>query len=148
MKRLIAGALIVRVPLVCQAAQPAFEIIAHRGASHDAPENTLAAFKEAWKQKADGGELDIFLTGDGKIIVIHDSNTKRTTGVDRKVAEHTLEELRKLDSGRWKSERFAGEKLPTLSEMLATAPKGKKVYIEVKGGPEIVPELNRVLKAS
>lgn len=124
------------------------EIIGHRGASYDAPENTVASFKEAWKQDADAAELDIYLTKDGQIIVIHDATTKRTTGMEGKVAEMTLADLRKLDAGKWKGPAFMGEKLPTLTEMLATASEGKRVFVEVKCGPEIVPELNRVLKAS
>ena len=124
------------------------EIVAHRGASFDAPENTVAAIKLAWEQKADAAEFDVFLSKDGKIVVIHDANTKRICGVDRKVVDQTLEELRKLDVGKWKDAKFAGEKMPTLEEMLATVPAGKRVFIEVKCGPEIVPELDRVLKAS
>lgn len=140
-----AGFLIV--PSARAEANPV-EIIAHRGASHNAPENTMAAFKLAWEQESDGAELDIHLTKDGKIVVIHDATTKRTTGIDWKVAERTLAELRTLDAGRWKAERFAGEKLPTLEEMLATVPPGRKVFIEVKCGPEVVKELDRVLKAA
>jgi glycerophosphoryl diester phosphodiesterase len=124
------------------------EIIAHRGASHDAPENTVAAFKLAWEHGADGAELDIHLAKDGRIVVIHDAGTKRTTGTDWKVSERTLAELRTLDAGTWKHKRFAGEKLPTLDEMLATVPEGKKVFVEVKCGPDVVKELDRVLKAS
>ena len=70
----------------------AVEIIAHRGASHDAPENTLAAFKLGWEQRADADELDIHLTKDGQIVVIHDADTKRTTGVSKAVSQSTLEE--------------------------------------------------------
>jgi glycerophosphoryl diester phosphodiesterase len=124
------------------------EIVAHRGASFDAPENTLAAIKLTWAQKADAAEFDVYLSKDGKIVVSHDATTKRVAGVDRKVADQTLAELRKLDVGRWKDARFAGERMPTLDEMLATIPAGKRVFIEVKCGPEIVPELDRVLKAS
>jgi glycerophosphoryl diester phosphodiesterase len=129
-------------------AGPNVEIIAHRGASHDAPENTVAAIKLAWTQKADASEFDIFLTKDGKIAVIHDKDTKRVAGVDKKVADQTLAEIRMLDVGKWKGAKFAGEKIPTLDEMLATVPAGKRVFVEVKTGPEIVPELQRVLKAS
>lgn len=127
---------------------PKVEIVGHRGASFDAPENTVASFKLAWEQNADAAELDIYLSKDGKIAVIHDPNTKRVAGVDKKVIDQTFDELRKLDVGRWKAAKFAGEKLPTLGEMLATVPAGKRVLIEVKCGPEIVPELDRVLKAS
>jgi glycerophosphoryl diester phosphodiesterase len=127
---------------------PKVEIVGHRGASFDAPENTVAAIKLAWEQKADASEFDVYLTKDKKIVVIHDATTKRTAGEDLKVAGSTLEELRKLDTGKWKGAKFAGEKLPTLEEMLATVPDGKRVFIEVKCGPEIVPELDRVLKAA
>ncbi|MBC8001501.1 MAG: glycerophosphodiester phosphodiesterase, partial [Opitutaceae bacterium] len=65
----------------------AMEIIAHRGASFDAPENTLAAMNLAWKQKADAVELDIHLTKDGRVIVIHDFDTKRVGAVTNKVVE-------------------------------------------------------------
>jgi glycerophosphoryl diester phosphodiesterase len=124
------------------------EIVAHRGASHDAPENTVAAIKLAWDQKADASEFDIYLTKDRKIVVIHDKDTKRVAGVDKTVAEQTLDELRRLDVGRWKGAKFTGERIPTLEEMLATVPPGKRVFIEVKTGPEIVPELQRVLNAA
>src|SRR5262245_7932255 len=126
---------------------PKVEIVGHRGASFDAPENTLASVKLAWEQKADAAEFDVFLSKDGKIVVIHDANTKRTAGADMKIAETTLDELRKLGVGKWKDAKFADEKIPTLEEVLATVPAGKRVFIEVKCGPEIVPELDRVLKA-
>jgi glycerophosphoryl diester phosphodiesterase len=127
---------------------PPVEIIAHRGASHDAPENTLAAITLAWQQQADASEFDVYLTRDGKIVVIHDATTQRTTGVNKTVSQSLFSELRELDAGRWKGAPFAGEKIPTLEEMLATVPNGKKVFVEVKCGPEIVPELDRVLSAS
>jgi glycerophosphoryl diester phosphodiesterase len=144
MHRIAALLLIAPLPSALAAA----EIIAHRGASWDAPENTVAAIKLAWEQKADASEFDVFLSKDGKVVVMHDRDTKRTAGVAKAVAEQTLEQLRALDVGRWKGKKFAGEKVPTLEEMLATVPDGKKVFVEVKCGPEIVPELIRVLKAS
>jgi glycerophosphoryl diester phosphodiesterase len=134
--------------LIAIAAAPKVEIVAHRGASHDAPENTLAALKLAWEQKADASEFDIYLSKDGKIVVIHDADTKRTAGVDKKVAGQRLDELRTLDVGKWKGAKFAGEKIPTLEEMLAAVPNGKTVFVEVKCGPEVLPELDCVLKAS
>jgi glycerophosphoryl diester phosphodiesterase len=127
---------------------PKVEIVGHRGASFDAPENTVASIKLAWEQKADAAEFDVFLSKDGKIVVLHDANTKRVAGVDKRVIDQTLAELRALDVGKWKDAKFAGERIPTLDEMLATVPDGKRVFIEVKCGPEIVPELDRVLKAS
>jgi glycerophosphoryl diester phosphodiesterase len=135
-------------PVATAAEPPKVEIVAHRGASFDAPENTVAAIRLAWEQKADASEFDVFLSKDGKVVVTHDPNTKRLAGVDRRVADQTLDELRKLDVGKWKDPKYAGERIPTLEEMLATVPAGKRVFVEVKCGPEIVPELDRVLKAS
>ena len=123
-------------------------IVAHRGASHDAPENTLASFRLAFEQNADAIEGDFFLTKDQQIVCIHDAKTKRTSGEEHDVAETTLEDLRKLDVGRWKDARFEGEKIPTFAEVLSVVPAGKKVYIEIKCGPEIVPYLIPVLKSS
>lgn len=126
----------------------AVDIIAHRGASHDAPENTLAAFRLGWQQRADGVELDIWLTKDGKIVVSHDENTKRTAGTAKKIPESTLAELRTLDAGSWKDPKWKSEKLPTLAEALALIPAGKRLVIEIKCGVEVLPELERDLKAS
>lgn len=127
---------------------PAQWIVAHRGASHDAPENTLAAFRLAWEQDADAIEGDFYLTQDREIVCIHDEKTKRTSGVELSVPASTLEELRRLDVGRWKDPKWQGERIPTLSEVLATVPEGKRIYIEIKCGPEIVPHLPPVLKRS
>jgi len=139
--------LMLTVPSDAVAAPPV-EIIGHRGAAYDAPENTLSAVRTGWEQGADAVEFDVYLSKDGKIVVIHDKDTKRTAGVDKPVVEQTLEELRKLDVGKWKDPRFAGEKIPTLPEILKTVPAHKRVFIEVKCGPEIVPELKRDLAAA
>jgi glycerophosphoryl diester phosphodiesterase len=103
------------------------EIIGHRGASHDAPENTLASINLAWRQGADAAEFDVYLSKDGQIVVIHDRDTKRIAGVDKRVVDQTLDELRQLDVGKWKDAKFAGEKIPTLPEVLKTLPAGKRV---------------------
>jgi glycerophosphoryl diester phosphodiesterase len=116
-------------------------ITAHRGASHDAPENTLAAFRLAWEQAADAIEGDFRLSADGRLVCVHDADTKRVAGVNHVVAKTPLAELRTLDAGRWKDPRFAGERLPTFAEVLAAVPPGKKFFIELKTGPEIVPPL-------
>lgn len=142
---------ILQLAGVIMAAEPVplkVDIVGHRGASFDAPENTLAAINLAWEQKADGVEFDIFLTKDGKIVAMHDKDTKRTAGTTKVVAESTLEELRALDVGSWKNPEYAGEKIPKLEELLITVRPGKRAYIEVKCGPEIVPELDRVLRAT
>lgn len=125
----------------------ATEIVAHRGFSERAPENTVASFKLAWDNQTDACELDLYLTKDGRIAVMHDKDTKRTTGVPKLIAETTLAELKKLDAGTWKDTKFAGEQIPTLSEALVTMPEGnRRFFLEVKCGPEIVPVLNRELE--
>jgi glycerophosphoryl diester phosphodiesterase len=132
--------------LVCVPSRSdAVEIIGHRGASHDAPENTLASIRLAWKQNADASETDVHLTKDSQIVVIHDFNTRRVGGRNRKVVEQTLAELKELDIGRWKGEQWAGERIPTLAEYLAAIPAGKRLFIEIKCGPEIVPHLVEVI---
>ena len=125
-------------------------IIAHRGASHDAPENTLAAFRLAWEQNADGIEGDFYLTSDRQIICFHDKTTKRVAPAvpERPVSEMTLAELRRLDVGTWKDARFAGEKPPTLEAVLHTVPAGKLFFVEIKSGPEILPVLKPQLEGS
>ena len=131
-------------------AAPAFaaEIIGHRGASHDAPENTLAAVNLAWRQQADAVEIDVHLSKDGRIVVIHDKSTKKLASKNRLVKSQTLAELKTLDVGRWKGKAWAGERIPTLAEVLATIPKGKRLFIEVKCGLEVVAELKSVLKST
>lgn len=138
----LAGILMAATPAAAQL------IVAHRGASYDAPENTLAAFRLAWEQDADAIEGDFYLTKDGEIVCIHDEKTKRTTGVELSVPASTLAELRRLDVGRWKDPKWQGERIPTLAEVLATIPAGKRIYIEIKCGPEIVPHLPPVLEQS
>lgn len=140
MALLIAGALMTPASGV--------EIIAHRGASHDAPENTLTAVELGWKQANNGVEIDIHLTKDGQIVALHDSDTKRTAGKDQTVAQQTLAELRELDAGSWKAPEFRGEKIPTLDEILATVPESKRLFIEIKCGPEVLPEMVRAIRRS
>lgn len=124
------------------------DIIGHRGASADAPENTLAAINLAWRQGADAVEIDIRRTRDGRAVVIHDETTQRTTGVDLNVAGSTLAQLRELDAGGWRGPQWQGERIPTLAEALATVPAGKRLYVELKSGPAILPEIERVVRAS
>jgi glycerophosphoryl diester phosphodiesterase len=122
-------------------------IVAHRGASYDAPENTLAAFRLAWQQNADGIEGDFYLTADNQIVCIHDRTTKRTTGVDQAVDQCTLDELQQLEAGSWKGERWRGETLPSFAEVLAVVPNDKTFVIELKVGPEIVGPLAEQLSS-
>ncbi len=134
--------------MLAPCAARAVEIIGHRGASHDAPENTLAAFRLAWEQGADAAEVDIWLSKDKRIVALHDKTTKRTTGTDWVIADRPLAELKTLDAGRWKGERFAGERLPVLEEVLEVVPPGKRLFIEIKCGAEVLPHLERVLAES
>lgn len=113
-------------------------IVAHRGASHAHPENTLAAFRAAWERGVEAVELDVHLSQDGEVVVIHDDSTKRTGGVDRAVADQTLAELKQLDVGN-------GERIPTLAEALATIPRGRTLFVEIKTPVETVPAIARVI---
>lgn len=122
-------------------------LIAHRGASREAPENTLAAFDLAWYQGADGIEADFRLTRDGRVVCLHDAGTRRTSGVRLAVAEASLDELRRLDVGCWKGGRWQGERIPTLDEVLTRLPAGKRLFIELKSGPEIIEPLRQILSA-
>lgn len=126
------------------------EIIAHRGASFDAPENTVAALRLGYAQGADAGELDIRLSQDGRIVVIHDADTARVSGHKQPVAVQTLAELRTRNAGQWGQWQGSGfaEKIPELAEILALVPAGKRLFIETKVGVEILPELGRVIRAS
>jgi glycerophosphoryl diester phosphodiesterase len=116
-------------------------LVAHRGASHDAPENTIPAFELAWKQGADAIEGDFHLTSDGKVVCIHDYDTKRVASTKLIVKDSTLDQLRALDAGEWFNREFKGIRIPTFAEVAATVPAGRKFFIEVKCGPEIVPPL-------
>ncbi|MCX6902801.1 MAG: glycerophosphodiester phosphodiesterase [Verrucomicrobia bacterium] len=128
----------------------AFEIVGHRGASFDAPENTVTSEKLAFQQGADAGECDIYLTRDGKIMVMHDADTFRTGGVSNKLSRSASTDLRKLEIGQWGQWKGKGfsEKIPFLEEFLDIVPDGKRLFIEIKCGPEILPELERVLGRS
>ena len=124
------------------------EFVGHRGASYLAPENTVASAKLGWEMGADGVEIDVYLTPDNRIMVIHDKSTKRTTGADHIVSETKSKELRKLDAGKWKDEKYTGEKIPFLKEVLKAIPKDKYLVIEIKTGPEIIPALEKIIKKS
>ena len=151
----------VALPALSQAATaPNPRVIAHRGSSAQAPENTLPAFQLAWAQGADGIEADFQLTKDGHIVCLHDKDTKRLAGRQLAVADATLEKLRQLDVGSiqpqaseralrsWNSEKYKGVRIPTIAEVFATVPRGKKIFIEIKCGSEIIDPLLRELASS
>jgi glycerophosphoryl diester phosphodiesterase len=123
-------------------------IVAHRGASYEAPENTLAAFKRAWALGAEGVELDVRVSKDGQVVVFHDDTTKRIGGVDRAVADQTLAELRTLDVGAWKHAKYARERIPTLAEALATMPAGRTMFVEIKSSADTAPAVADVVRTA
>lgn len=107
-------------------------IFGHRGASKVAPENTLPAFEAALRLAADGVELDVQYSADGKLVIFHNTTLDKTTDGAGRVTAHTLEELRGLDAGSWFGPQFAGTRIPTLDEVLDLL-KGKLlVNIELK----------------
>lgn len=108
------------------------EITAHRGSSDVAPENTMSAINLAIQEQADYAEIDVQQTRNGSLILLHDSNLRRVTGIDRNIWELSDHEVDKLDVGSWFSSEFAGEKVPYLEEVI-NAVKGKiKLNIELK----------------
>lgn len=121
-------------------------IVAHRGASYDAPENTLAAMKEAEKQKAPAWELDILYTADDRLVLMHDKSTSRTAGVDLVVTNTHSSELRKLEVGSWKDPKFKGEPIAYLEEVLEILPADTRLFIEIKSGRKTVPLLAELIK--
>jgi len=119
--------------------RPKPRLFAHRGASGEAPENTLAAFRRAVEVGVSYAELDVHITKDGQVVVIHDETLERTTNGKGKVHEHTLAELRQLDAGYWFSAeggqqfpfRAVGVRIPTLAEVLREFPQ-LQFTVEVK----------------
>jgi glycerophosphoryl diester phosphodiesterase len=129
------------------------QVVAHRGMGQrfvqpDAPpENTLPAFALGWKI-ARACELDVHLTKDGQVIVIHDDTTDRTTNASWTVRDRFAAELRSLDAGRWKSQTWAGTRLPLLEDVLEAMPDGCELFIELKDGPQVVPPAAEIVRQS
>lgn len=94
-------------------------IIAHRGFSSRAPENTMAAFREALAYGVDGLEFDVHLSKDGQLVICHDASIDRTTDGRGLIADKTWKELQEFDAGSWFSERFQGERIPAARELFA-----------------------------
>ena len=133
--------------------KPAYDtLIAHRGESKDAPENTLPAYKLA-VERGFGFECDLYLSKDGRVFTFHDQNLTRTTGGANtsKCSEASWEEtLSKLDVGswgKWKDSMFAGTPPALLEDVLALAKNGRRIYLEIKAGPEIVPVIKAILSS-
>ena len=136
------------------AAEPAYDtLIAHRGESVDAPENTLPAYKTA-VERGFGFECDVYLSKDGRVFTFHDKNLTRTTGGadTRKCGDATWDEISKLDVGswgKWKGSKFAGTRPALLEEVLELARDGRWIYVEVKKGAgcAVVPHIKKILAA-
>jgi glycerophosphoryl diester phosphodiesterase len=124
------------------------EIIAHRGASGDAPENTAKAFQLGLDQGADAIECDVHLSSDGELVVIHDANVQRISGIDRAVKDMTLAELKALDAGSWKSPEWHAARIPTLAAVLDLVPADRRIFIEIKIGLSAVAPLKKVMVAA
>lgn len=108
------------------------EVTAHRGYSAVYPENTIPAFKGAIQVGADWAELDVQQTADGEVIVMHDSNLKRTTGLDKEVWQVTWDEIKDLDNGSWFDKKYQTVRIPTLEEVLKVCRGKIHLNIEIK----------------
>lgn len=114
-------------------------VFAHRGYSSQAPENTLVAFRAAVDVGVDGIELDIQLSSDGELVVIHDESLKRTTNGSGMVCQHTLAELKALDAGAWFAPRFVGVQIPTLGEVLDLLEPSPDLQINIELKTGVIP---------
>ncbi len=146
-RRKMLGVVLHAISISGAMAQELPKFIAHRGASVEAPENTMAAFRLAWKQGADGIEADFFLSKDGQVVCIHDKDTKKTSSGNLLVGKSTFAELRKLDYGSWKDPKFKGEPIPLLSEILDELPKDTWFFLEIKDTEKIVQPIAEILRA-
>ena len=155
-ERKLAMKNIMFLPAACAAAfiagcatvaEPAYDtLIAHRGESKDAPENTLPAYRMA-VDRGFGFECDIYLSSDKRVFSFHDTNLKRTTGVDMPCTKASWVDLvSKVDAGAWKGEQWKGTRPALLEEILELARDGRQIYIEVKGdATDIVPYIKEIL---
>jgi glycerophosphoryl diester phosphodiesterase len=114
-------------------------VIAHRGASAEAPENTIAAFELAIAHGADGIELDVHLSRDGQPVVIHDFTVDRTTDGAGRIRDHAVRELKRLDAGGWFGAPFRGQRIQTLPEVFERFRDRTRFFIELKGGSDLYP---------
>ncbi len=123
-----------------------FLIIAHRGESYDAPENTLASMNLAWKRDADGVEIDVQLTKDDKIVLIHDKTTLRTGGKYKRIASNNYDALLKIDVGKFKNTKWKNERIPLLDEVIDTIPKNKILFVEIKSDERVLAPLQKLIE--
>jgi glycerophosphoryl diester phosphodiesterase len=116
-------------------------IVAHRGGSAAAPENTLAALRAAARDGAEAVEVDVLPSRDGHPVVHHDDRLARTAGIDAAVWDLDVADLRRLDVGRWFAPAFEGERLPTLEAVVADLPDGMRLVADFKHGDQRFPGL-------
>lgn len=122
--------------------------IAHRGESHDAPENTLDSINLAWERKVPAVEIDVRTSRDGQPMVIHNSTTGTMAGTNWWVSRRTCAKLKTLDFGRNRGSEWAGAKIPTLPEVLDTVPAQGRLFIEIKSGAGAIEPIRKALAAS
>ena len=127
---------------------PTRGICAHRGASDTHPENTLAAFHEAIRLGAQMIELNVAMSKDGKLVLMHDATVDRTTNGEGAVSQLTLEELKELDAGWWKDDQFQGERIPTFDEALAVMPDNVWLNVHLKGEAKLAAEVAKSIMAN
>lgn len=152
---LVPAALLSAAPIaLAEPRQTGTEVVAHRGASGDAPENTLAAVDEAIAQRADSVEIDVQRTADGRLVLLHDDTPARTTDVEQvfperahaPVGSFTLAELKRLDAGSWFGPEFAGERIPTFDEFVEHVGDRAGMLIELKD-PSAYPGIEKEVAA-
>ncbi len=150
-KNIIAIFLLMMGGMMCQKNETeGLTVIAHRGASRAAPENTLSAMKKAIEFGADYAECDVFQTKDGEIVLFHDEEMERTTGKEGMIWEYTLAELKEMEVGSWFREEFNGEPIPTLREVIHLVKGNIKLNIEVKVSgrdPEIAQKVVDIIRS-
>ncbi|MBO7393988.1 MAG: hypothetical protein J6U98_07300 [Abditibacteriota bacterium] len=130
MKKIIALAVLILITLSAANGRPI--IVAHRCGGGLAPENTVIAAENAWKAGADGIEIDVRVTKDGKAVILHDNTLERYAGIDLKVEDATFGQLRSIDLGPYFGPQYKNLKIPTLQEILKTVPKGKFAEFDMK----------------
>jgi glycerophosphoryl diester phosphodiesterase len=120
-------------------------VVAHRGAPTVAPEHTIPAYEAALQAGADALELDVHLSADDQLVVIHDGTLERTTNGTGSVREHTLQQLKRLDSGRWFGRPFRGQRIQTVSEVLERFRDRAGFVVELKAGSDFYPGIEERL---
>jgi glycerophosphoryl diester phosphodiesterase len=122
------------------------DLMAHRGASGLAPENTLAAFALALQHEPEWIELDVHATLDGELVVMHDPTVDRTTNGRGAIADMPLAELRTLDAGGWFGTESRGERVPLLEEVAALVGQRSRLNVEIKAGPDLAQAAAQVVE--